>query len=504
MSSMPESSIIESRPQEGMGSVIFRNTAFITLGGLTLKGLTFLFTVFVIRKLGDERFGQYSIVLGFVGLFSIFVELGMTQYVMREVARDRGSARFLFWNLVTLRALLAILGIIGISLAGVLFGYSAEIALGILLYTSTFLLSALLQPLIAVLTANERFDYVSFVRVIGRIAFMLLGGLFLFMGGGYIWLVVASLFQIPLEIALALLASRRSNLSLPPFEIHLSAWPDLIRSGLPFGLISLFLTIAFSIDTVMLSWYEPDFVVGWYNVAYGLVPSLLFFFGGFQTAIVPSLTRTYVDNAGEVKRWYRGSVKFIMMSSLPIAAGGMLVAFPLIRFLYTDEFLPSALALQILIWDVPFLMFASFCGNITTITGEERAAARIYGINSAANVILNLYAIPRYGLIGASIVTVVTDLIGALQFYFLLRRKLDLPNMASVLIRVLIATASMSVVVWLAGDRNLFLLIGLGALVYLVAVLILQLVDDEEWLVIRGVLRRMTSILRPGNLSNSN
>jgi O-antigen/teichoic acid export membrane protein len=152
----------------------------------------------------------------------------------------------------------------------------------------------------------------------------------------------------------------------------------------------------------------------------------------------------------------------------------------LIRFLYTDEFLPSALALQILIWDVPLLMFTGFCGNMTTIIGEERAAARIYAINAIANIILNFYAIPHFGIVGASLVTVVTDLIGALQFHFLLRQKLNLPGMTWIFGRILIAAALMGFVLKLAGDLNMFLLIGLGIVIYGSFALGLRLLDDRE------------------------
>lgn len=497
---MTEIGMIETKPREGLGKTIFRNATFITFGAIALKGLSFLFNIFVIRRLGGDRFGQYSIVLGFVGLFSIFAELGMSQYVMREIARDRSAKERLFWNLVAVRFLLAILGMVGITAAGSAFGYSTEILLGIFIFTTTFLLAAFLQPILEVLTAYERLDYVTVVNFIGRFVFMLFGGVLLYMGGSYLWLVVAGLVQIPIQIALALWAAQRHGIRLLPIRLDLNSWPSLIRSGIPFGLISLFLGIAFSIDTVMLSWYEPDYVVGWYNVAYGLVPSLLIFFRGFKTAIVPSLTRTYAVDPGQVNPWYHRSVKFIMMTSLPIAVGGMLVAFPMIRFLYTDEFIPSGLALQILIWDVPFLMFASFCGNMTTIVSEEKAAARIYGINTIANVILNLYAIPRFGLVGAAMVTVITDLIGALQFHFLLSRKLSLPNMVPTLVRVIIAALVMAIAIWPARGLHLFAQVTLGVFVYTVGVLTLRLIDDEEREIIRRTLRKVISLIQPRRL----
>jgi O-antigen/teichoic acid export membrane protein len=262
----------------------------------------------------------------------------------------------------------------------------------------------------------------------------------------------------------------------------------MIRAGFPFGLISLTLTIAFSIDTVMLSMYQPEQVVGWYNVAYNLVFSLMFFVGGFMDAIVPSLSRTYTHDPAQVGRWYYYSVKSMAKLSFPIAVGGALLAFPLIRFLYTDEFLPSALALQILIWDVPLLMFTAFCGNMTTIVSEERAAARIYAINAIANVILNFYAIPRFGLVGAALVTVITDLIGALQFHFLLRRKLNIPNMTWIFGRIVAAAAMMGLVLLLFHDLNMFAQIGLGAIVYSLLVLGLRLFDDKEWALISRLL----------------
>jgi O-antigen/teichoic acid export membrane protein len=485
---MPDSSQA-AEPQRSLGRIVLKNTVAVTAGSAALKAINFLFNVYVVRRLGDDRFGQYSIVLGFVGLFQIFAELGISQYVMREIARDRRKAPGFFWNLVTVRLLLALLGIVGITLGAAAYGYSSELVLGVFLFTCNFLLAALLAPLKVLLTANERLDYVTAVVVVGQVAFVLLGSVFLFGGLGYLWLIVAGLLSILPQIALAAWAARRHHLLSFPFQLDARTWPGLMRAGLPFGIISLTLSIAFSIDTVMMSRLLPEHVIGWYNVAYGLVFSIVSLSGGFQTAIVPSLTRAYASDPVAVQRWYYRSVKYGLILSLPIAVGGTLLAFPLIRFLYTDEFLPAALALQILIWDVPLLMFTSFCGDMTTIISEERAAARIYALNALANVLLNLYAIPRFGLVGAALVTVITDLIGVLQFHLLLKRKLKLPNMTWTIARVAAAAALMGGGVYWLGRLNLFVLIGLGGAVYGLLALAFQLIDRSEWALILRLAR---------------
>jgi O-antigen/teichoic acid export membrane protein len=230
----------------------------------------------------------------------------------------------------------------------------------------------------------------------------------------------------------------------------------------------------------MLSWFRTEEIVGYYNVSYNLVIAMMVFFWGFKEAIVPSLSKVFVTDPTQVEKWYYHSVKVIIIISIPIAVGGFLIAFPLIRFLYTDAFLPSALGLQILIWDVPLLMFAGFCGNMTTIIGAERSAAKINTINTIANVGLNLMFIPRFGLVGAALITVVTDLISSIQFYFLLRKQLNLPDVKSILARVIIAAVIMAVPVQMVVHMHVFIPMAVGAVVYLYLSLLFGLLETRS------------------------
>jgi O-antigen/teichoic acid export membrane protein len=490
---MPETTAnapAEATSSSNLGQTIVRNAAWVTAGTMALKVINFLFSIYVVRRLGDHGVGQYAIVIGFVGVFSIFAELGMSEYVMREIARDRRRTGALFWNLVVLRLILAVIGIAGITTGAAIVGYPTVLVAGIFIQTCGFLLSAFEEPLDVVLEAHERLDYSTASAILGRVVTLIVGVVLLVSGLGFLSLIVAGLVSLLFQIGLATRVIRRYRLGDLSFQIDPRLWLPLIRSGIPFGIISLALTISFGIDTVILSMFQPEKVVGWYDVPYGLVMALnAFLFGGLNAAIVPSLSRAHVEAPEEVERWYHRSVKLMALLSLPISVGTMLVAFPLIRFLYTDAFRPAAVALQVLIWDFPFLIFSSFCGNMTTVLGEERAAARIYSLNAVANILLNLYAIPRFGLVGAALVTVVTDLIGMLQFHFLLSRKLRLPNMLWMLLRIGAAAALMGVVVALAGQLNLFVQIGAGVAVYGGLVLALRLMDQDEWALVLRALR---------------
>jgi hypothetical protein len=61
---------------------------------------------------------------------------------------------------------------------------------------------------------------------------------------------------------------------------------------------------------------------------------------------------------------------------------------PLLLFLYGAEFSPSVPIFQAIIWDLPLLMFCSFCGNMTTVVGWKCCRTHLWH-QRAANVVFN-------------------------------------------------------------------------------------------------------------------
>jgi O-antigen/teichoic acid export membrane protein len=473
-----------------LARTIARNALVVTLGGLALKAINFAYQVYVVRQLGDSRYGQFETAVAFAGLFALIAELGVTQYALREMARapdDKMRLRSLFWNVAALRLLLAAGAIAAIAVGAQMFGYTPNIARAATVFACTFVIAALAAPLEAVLTAHERFDHVAAVAIAAQLASAALGTLVLFNDWGIVALAAVGLLAMLPPLVLAIALVRRNGIVLGRPNPRPSTWVALIRGGLPFGLIALALTIAFSIDTVMLSRWVSAAEVGHYNVAYGFAGSLLFFFSGFAEAIVPSLTRTYAEDPEAVAGWYRRSVRVIIMLSLPLATGAMLLAEPLLTLLYGPVYAPAALVLRVLAWDAPLLMFTAFCGNMTTIIGLERAAARVYGINALANIMLNAIAIPWLGVMGAAIVTLCTDLIGAAQFHAHFGEKFHSTGLTSLVLRVAAGCGLMALAVWLFGtiSPHVLLTVLAGALVYAACALLLRIPDATE----RGLLR---------------
>jgi O-antigen/teichoic acid export membrane protein len=490
VSELEHAEVVNEQPKRSAGRTIAKNTVFAIGSQFALKAVGFIFTVLVVRNLGGTSYGQYQTVLAWAGFFAVLGDLGISQYYTREINRDRTKANELFWNIVVLRFLLAVITAV-ITIGGaVLSNYNPEIILGIVIYTSSYFLSAFLDPILRILDGHERLDITSVLGVIGQIVFLTLGGLFLFAGLDFVWLVVAELIRLPVLLFLALLNLRRNNMTPGKFHISPEIWRSLIQFGLPFAFVQLSLTFAFHVDTIILSHNVSDQNIAWYRISYNLIFTMMAFALAFNNAMRLTLAREHAANPASVRPWYYYSVRVMLFVSLPIAVGTTVLAYKIMPTIFGPENLPASITLMILIWDMPLLMYNAFCGDMTTAIRREKSGARIYGIEAVTNVGVNLLLIPLFGVIAASFVTVLTDLVGAVLFYFLFRREFGSGLELRKLIRLGISAVLMGVVVFLLRDWNLLVVIPIGAVSYLLFIWLTGAFSQDEQERLFGMVAR--------------
>ncbi len=477
-----------------LGRTILRNSLFVSSGGSIVRLLGFAFTILCVRLLGEETYGQYLTALAFTGLLSIFFELGTTQYVERSLAQDRTRLPQLLWKLVTIRLLLSAASVVILPVLAIALGYDRIIVIAILMQALTFILAALLAPLIVVMSSHERYDLWTGNQIVGQLGTIILGASVLWLGGGLLMLVAVGLVVMPIQIGYALIALRRSGLGPLRWEVDTAGIRSFLRASMPFALTSLALTVSFNIDTVLLSLMQPSNVVGWYGAAYRLVPTVVSLLGGFLAVITPSLARTYVSDREAVRRWTRMSIKWLSMFGLAAATGISLLAMPIVLLLYGEAFAPSALVLSIIAWDIPLRLFNALSGNVTAAVGLEQRAWRIFMTGTIVGVILYIPAIWFFGMVGAAVVTVLSDAINSTLFFILLSKELQ-AGRVGVLLRTVAAVAVMGAVVW-AVDKSAPLVVSVltGMLTFGVAAIALGLINRETYMRVAGFVqpRRQT------------
>ncbi len=447
-----------------LSHIIARNSLAGLAGQFFLKFLSFLFTIAVVRQLGDHQYGLYATVAAFISIVSVFADGGMTGYAIREIAKHHDYAAAVFGNMVLLRIILSTLALFGnLGLAWAL-GYTPEVIGLIAIASCGVLLTAVSGPLQVVLQGFERLDYDTFCTVFNQGVVIALGALVLWFGWGVPGLLIAGNCAIILTGVVGWRLARQ--LTPLQFRITPQTWIPLLRAGLPFATITFATMLSFKVDTVMLSLWRSPAEVGWYSVAYNLIFVLMGLLAAFNNALVPSLSRHARSDPGSIEQFYAYAVRLIWTLALPIAVGGALLANRLVVLLYGTQYASAGPILQILIWLLPVLALTSLCGAITTVLHFEQATARINIINATFNIALNLWAIPRYGLIGAAVVTIATEILCFCQYMLLLRGTFSLRSIAYTLRAATIAVVPMSIVLLVAWHLPLALSITAGAISY--------------------------------------
>lgn len=474
-----------------LATTILRNSAFGMAAHITMKLLSFAFSVLVIRNLGATDFGQYAAVLGFGSVFLFIADLGLSPYTVREVARLRdqpdGKERIqtLYADVLTLRLILSVIAGIMVVSAAILTGRPLLMIGAIAINSVTVLIYAVHGSSEAVLSGYERLDLVSGMQVVNQLAFVTIGGFALWLGFGYYGLIIATMIGVTLMTALVVRAVLR--LGVRPGRITWQRWLPLLRAAFPFGVIGLTLGISYRFDTVLLNIYSGDTATGHYNAAYNLIFSLVTLSNVLNTALYPSLSRQSVTAPETLPIVYERVLRYLMLVALPIAVGGFIVADPLIGLLFGADYAPTAPLFAILIWVLPLMFLSEFLGYVVVIAGREALVARAIIVSSSVNVVANLIFIPIYGVLAAAIITVITEAVLVVQYVWLMRDLLGRMQWGA-LVRSALAVAAMAALVYLTRSLPVLATIALGGAIYGGLLLAMRVIGPDEAAFVRGIL----------------
>ncbi|MDB5429206.1 MAG: polysaccharide biosynthesis protein [Caulobacter sp.] len=273
--------------------------------------------------------------------------------------------------------------------------------------------------------------------------------------------------------------------------------------GLPVALSLILALVIASTDRFLLAGFLGEKAVGVYHAGYTLANrtlDVIFIWLGMAggPAMVLALERGGLKALQDAAK---EQASLMLLLALPAAAGLALTARPLAEIMIGPALSQAAGEVT------PWIAVAALFGGLTTYYLHQaftlgRRTTLLFAAMiapAAANLILNLILIPRFGIAGAMWATAASYVIGAVASYTLGRRAMPLPIPWETLGRVGLATLLMSIVVARlpspGGLPELILKAGLGALVYAAAVITL----DAGGVRTRG--SALVRILRPGTAS---
>lgn len=375
---------------------------------------------YVSRVLGAANLGQYSFSESFVQYFILLAGLGIPTYAIREGARIRNDKAAIekFCSELFSINVLSLLASLCIELI-ILFNVARfnPVRVIILLLTINAISGTLGRDWINAI--YEDYIYLS----IRYSTFQILAAIFIFIfvktpddllhyvlimvfanSGGYILNIFYTQRYVPLQ-----------------FTLHFNAKKHLKPVLLLFT-SSIAVTIYIKSDITMLGFLDSDQNVGIYTLTskiYSIVKTLL------NALITVSIPRLSLYLGAEDKNRFSllaGKLRDVLYTFvLPAAVGLFMLSADVIRLIGGQEYISGYKSLQLLSVALIFAVFGAYYSQAVLIPMRFDHIFTIATIASAIiNITLNLMLIPKLGIDGAAITTVIAECVvcSICKFYF--------------------------------------------------------------------------------------
>lgn len=446
---------------------IAHNSAIQIVGKIisTLLGLVAL--GMMTRYLGIEQFGWYVTVISFLQFVGILIDFGLipvTAQMMSEPAFDK---KHLFQNLLGYRFTTAAI-FLGLAPFAALFipQYPTEVKIAIGFMSLSFLAVAMNQVLIGFYQTKLKMHIAAFGEVAGR-AVLVVG----------LWLLIqnnASFFAIMGVAALgsiaytAVLWVRAIKESPPTFRFDWAVWKAITLRMWPIAVSIIFNVIYLKGDVILLSMLRDQTEVGLYGAAYRVIDILSQTAMMIMGVLLPIMAFHWSrGQSAEFRKYYQIAFDAMMFLALPVSVGVAVLAKPLMILVAGNEFAAAAAPLAILMLAICGVYLGAVFGHAAVAINKQKQVMWIYISAAILTLIGYLAFIPIFGMFGAAWMTVFSEVYVGILLFLAVRHYTKERLNPRVFAVALFSSLVMGGALIIFADQNLFLLIGIGAAIYL-------------------------------------
>ncbi len=396
---------IEGRPNL---QKVLNNTGWLFADKVLRMGVGLIVGVWIARYLGPRQFGLWNFAIAFTSLFGAVATLGLDNIVVRELVKhpDRkneflGSAFVLklFGSIIT-----SIVAIVAISLlrdGETLTLWLVALSAMALIFQSfdviKFYFQAKVQSKYVVYATNGAFLITSLVKI----------GLLLF-GAPLIAFAMASFGEIVLSAIFLVAVFFLNHQKISTWTYKTPVVLELFKYSWPLILSGIAIIIYMRIDQVMIGQILGDKEVGIFSAAVRI--SEIWYF--VPIAIVGSVFPTIIENKERNEILYfermQKLLNFLSLLGICIAIIVTFMSGSIIRLFFGSSYELAGPVLAIHVWAGVFVALGVASGSWLTAENLQKYSLYRAFYGCIMNVLLNLILIPKYGINGAAIATVLS------------------------------------------------------------------------------------------------
>lgn len=396
---------------------IYHNASWIIVCKVLQSALAFIVGVLSARYLGPSNYGLINYAASMVTFVLPICQLGLNNTLVHELACNPEKEGKILGTSMILSGISSLACMVGVlTFSAIADSSDVEAIIVVAIYGVNLIFQALglIQYWFQFRLLSK---YSSIASLVAYTAVSVYKLLLLITQKNVYWFAASYAIDYFLIVVFLLLLYKKHGGQ--KLQVDFKFGFRLVSKSKYYILTGLMTVIYSQTDKIMLKYMIDEEVVGYYAAAVAVSTITSFVFAAIIDSFRPIIFSMHDNEVGfetNIKRLYA------IIIFLAVLQGCFMSIFarPCILILYGNEFLPAVDALRVAAW---FNLF-SYVGSVRNIwilaKNKQQYLWIINLCGAVINVILNLALIPSYGIVGASLASLVTQIFSNFILGFLL------------------------------------------------------------------------------------
>lgn len=376
----------------------------VTLAGGLLVG------ILIGRYLGPEKYGLMNYVFSCVFLFQVFAIFGLDAIEVREEARAVEPIDKIIGTAFGIKVVSGFVFMGGVIALSLYMDSDLSTTLLIAIYSVTIVLNSF-SVIRNYFTSIVQNKYIVRAEIERTVIGVVVKAVLLLCGAGLTWFVAAYAFDGLLLAGGYLKSYHQKAGSWRKWTFDSTYARYLLKESFPLMLTSAAVIVYQRIDQVMIGQMIDNESLGYFSVASRFVEVLVFVPIMLSQTITPLLVKAREHSLAEYEQKAQRFMNMSVWLSLIAAAVVSLVSFWLVRFTFGSAYLPAVAILQVMSFKAAAVALSNTAGSMLVTEGLQRWAILRDGLGCATCVVLNYLLLPRYGVMAAAVVAIVSAVV---------------------------------------------------------------------------------------------
>ena len=372
------------------------------------KITAFLVGIITARYLGPSNYGIINYAAVYTTFFASLCSLGINSVIVKEFVDNPAEQGEALGSALAMRMISSIMSVIMISGLSFVIDKGDTVTITVVILCSLGLVFQLFDTINYWFLSRLQSKFTAIVSSIGYISVSLYKICLFIFEKNVFWFALSTSVDYIVVAVLLVMAYRRNG--GPKLSFSLEKSKSILFQSKSFIISEFMIAIYGATDKLMLKHMINEESVGYYALIISLSQMWVFVISAIIDSMSPTIMKLSNENHELYKKRNKQLYAIVFYMCTAVSVVIFIIASPLIKILYGAEYIAAINPLKIIVWYTAFSCLGAARNAWVVCENKQKYLKYIYIFAAIINVLMNMVFIPKFGVSGAALTSLITQI----------------------------------------------------------------------------------------------